>query len=153
MKKLSGIILAGVIFLFVSGEASAHFSGSGGSFMRIEYRDAMNRRVSGPAPGFDETTFSRFYTMFSPQGVSRWRGSAGGDTYFTGDSKFNLPYITPSLILSERELLPKINSRHIYSSPAFPGIIFLLSLAAVLSFKPRLQTDLEPRFQIPVLLE
>ncbi len=151
MKKITGLIFLTALIFTSSVEGRAY--GPGSPFVRFDGRDSMNRRVEGVHPGFQETTFSRFYAMFSPPGVARWRSPEVNDLGLVSNSKLSLPYITPSMAMSERELLPRLNARHLGSIPVFPGIAFLLTVAAFLTYKPRLQTEKEPRFLIPVLLE
>ena len=153
MKKQINVALFTILLAAAAGNsvAQAAIGSLPGNVMRFDARDSLNRQVSAPSAGFEETTFSRFYTMFSPVGVTRWRGSSSDGTSFGSDSRISIPHVTAAIVVSERNIFPGRTERYTYSL-IFPGISFLMSLA-VLTFKPRLQTLNEPRFLIPVFLE
>jgi len=100
----------------------------------------------------EETTFSRFFAVFSPAGSYRWRGGSE-DAGLYNRSNLSIPYAAAMINAAERNnLLRRINATVNYAPP-FGGLLLTFVLLSVLLYRDRLQTAKEPRFLIPVFLE
>lgn len=154
MKKLSPLFLAVIIMLAHVGSAEAFVRPdiSGKSLMSFDARDTVNRKAPSFSMALEETTFSRFFAIFSPVGNYRFSGGKE-ETGIYNKSSFTLPYVVATISTTEKNnLLTSVSTGLYYASP-FGGLLVTLLLLTVLLYRERLQTTKEPRFLLPILLE